>query len=92
MSEAEILEELRSYVVDRLLEGAEVGLTETTPLLELGILNSMEVVRLITRVETLYRINVPPDQVLAENLKDLRSITTLIAGLIRSAPAAASRA
>ena len=76
-----ITEELHAFISRQVLEGEDLGLTATTPLLELGILNSMEVLSLIAFVESRFKVVVPPEQILADNFKDLQTIAALVASL-----------
>jgi acyl carrier protein len=81
MNDAAVVEGLRAFISRQMLEGEDVGLTATTPLLELGILNSMEVLSLIAFIESRFKVVVPPDQILADNFKDLQTIAGLVTSL-----------
>ena len=81
MNDAAVVEGLQAFISRQMLEGEDVGLTATTPLLDLGILNSMEVLSLIAFIESSFQVVVPPDQILADNFKDLQTIAGLVTGL-----------
>jgi len=81
MIDAAIVEGLQTFISGQILEGEDLGLTATTPLLELGILNSMEVLSLIAFIESRFKVVVPPEQILADNFKDLQTIARLVASL-----------
>ena len=81
MNDAAVVEGLRTFISRQMLEGEDIGLTATTPLLELGILNSMEVLSLIAFIESRFEVVVPPDQILADNFKDLQTIAGLVTRL-----------
>jgi len=81
MNAAAVVEQLQAFISRQMLEGEDVGLTATTPLLELGILNSMEVLSLIAFIESRFKVVVPPDQILADNFKDLQTIAGLVTSL-----------
>jgi acyl carrier protein len=80
MTQQTIVAALRDYFVTEVLEG-DTGLTASTPLLEYGVLNSLEIRRLVAFVEKHFGVAVPGDQVIAENLQDLNAIGRLIARL-----------
>jgi medium-chain acyl-[acyl-carrier-protein] hydrolase len=78
MQYPEVLAGLREYVADEVLEGRSEGLEPTTPLLEWGVINSMEIVRLIAFIKTAFAVDVPSEMIMAENFKDLQAITALV--------------
>ena len=79
MDESEILKELRRYISEEVLEGHDVGLDASTQLMDLGVLNSMEILRLVGFIEERFGVAVPGEKVLPENFKDLTAITSLVA-------------
>lgn len=78
MQRAEILAELRRYIAQDVLDGRDMGLNESTPLMEWGVLNSLEIVRLLSHIQTTFNVDIPPDQVVAEQFADLNAITDLV--------------
>jgi len=81
MNRAAVAADVRSHIVTELLEGDDEGLQDTTPLIELGVLNSIEILRLVIFLEDRFHIEVPPDVVVMSNLKDIGSITDLVTRL-----------
>jgi clorobiocin biosynthesis protein CloN5 len=83
---AEITEQLLDFIRDRFLDG-DLGreLSETTPLLQWGVLDSLKTAVLLNFIRTQFDVVVPAAQVSARNLKDVRSV----AAMISSAPAPA---
>jgi acyl carrier protein len=81
MPEAAILDTLRDYVNERILQDQTVTIEPDTPLLEWGILNSVSTVQLIGFIRERFQVDVPPEQVVGRNFRDLRSITQLLAQL-----------
>ena len=81
MIEPAVVEGLQAFIRRQILEGEDLGLTATTPLLELGILNSMEVLSLVAFIESRFNVVVPPEQILADNFKDLQTIAGLVTSL-----------
>lgn len=78
MTAADILAGLHDYIANEVLEGEDVGLDNATPLLELGVLNSMEIMRLVSYIESRFAVIVPIDKILAESFKDLDAITDMV--------------
>jgi acyl carrier protein len=73
------LDTLRNYVTEQILQDSSVMIEPDTPLLEWGILNSISTVQLIGFIREQFRVEVPPEDVIGSNFKDLRSITQLVA-------------
>ena len=78
MQHENISNEIKHYFINEVLDGKEVGLEYTTPLLEWGVLNSLETVRLTKFIEEKWEIKIPNQKVNAQNFKDINSITALI--------------
>jgi acyl carrier protein len=81
MQDQVILDALRGYLNERILQDSTVTIEPDTPLLEWGILNSVSTVQLIGFIRERFQVNVPPEEVAGRNFKDLRSITQLLAQL-----------
>jgi acyl carrier protein len=81
MQDQIILDTLRTYVVERILQDSNVAIEPETPLLEWGILNSISTVQLIGFIRERFQVNVPPEDVVGNNFKDLRSISQLLVQL-----------
>jgi acyl carrier protein len=78
MSEQVILETLRGYVNDQILQDSTVTIDPDTPLLEWGILNSISTMQLIGFIRERFQVDVPPEEIAGRNFRDLRSITKLL--------------
>lgn len=78
MQQAEVIPELKRYFVQEVLGGDAPTFDETTPLLEWGILNSLEIVRLLTFIEDTFAVDISIDTLMAENLANVTSIANLI--------------
>ena len=74
----EIVARLKEYLAQEVLDGKDIGLDEHTPLLEWGVINSLEIVRLLSFIQANFGLEIPADQLTAERFVDLSSITTLI--------------
>jgi acyl carrier protein len=78
MHERVVLDTLRSYVNERILQDSTVTIEPDTPLLEWGILNSVSTVQLIGFIRERFQVDVPPEEVAGRNFRDLQSITQLL--------------
>ena len=82
MDFTQVRNELEKYIRDEFLDGdSSAELTETSPLLDWGVLNSMNTARLITFAGERFGVNVPPQEVTPANFRDLGSITRMVIGL-----------
>ncbi len=76
--EQEIIAALKSFIVDRVLDGQGEGIDEKTPLLELGIVDSLTTVALIGFVEQRFGVRIPDQAVGAVNFRNIEAIAALI--------------
>lgn len=72
------LAEIKGYIERELLGGDGKDLSPTSPLLAWGVLTSLRVVQMLHFIRQRFAIDVPPDELVAQNLKDLNSITNLV--------------
>ncbi len=85
MASEEISERVTEFIRDKFLNGDPQGeLDESTPLLELGVLNSLNTVRLVSFVRDEMSVAIPPIEINGKNFKNIRSITALILGLVNA--------
>jgi acyl carrier protein len=78
MQDQVIIDALRSYVSEQVLQDTNAKIEPDTPLLEWGILNSISTVQLIGFIREKFAVDVPPEEVVGSNFKDLRSIAQLL--------------
>ncbi|GAA3868192.1 hypothetical protein GCM10022227_27240 [Streptomyces sedi] len=70
---------MTAFIKERFLSGDEnKELEDTTPLLEWGVLNSMNTALLLMYLRDELGVVVPPTGIVAENFKDIRSITKMV--------------
>jgi acyl carrier protein len=79
----EVLDILKKYIEERILDSPGVVLEADTPLLEWGILNSLSTTQLVGFVRDHFGMDVPPEEMVGENFRDLASITRLLQRLDR---------
>jgi acyl carrier protein len=88
MTRAEISTRVLDFIRERFLDDdPNSDLDEATPLLEWGILNSMNTAILISFIRTELESSVPPAKITGPNFKDVNSITSLILALPDTAAA-----
>jgi acyl carrier protein len=78
MQRSEVLEKLTRYIAEKVLDGKDIGLSETTPLLEWGIINSLEIVRILSFIEGAFGVEISADKLIADHFATLASITDLV--------------
>ena len=89
MQRSEIFDAIHGFVAAHLLGDDERGeLTGSTPLLEWGVLNSMNTARLLGFIRDQLGVVVPPQDIVGANFRDIDAITDLVAGLRAEQPAA----
>ncbi|GAA3124112.1 acyl carrier protein [Streptosporangium carneum] len=81
MNESEVADVLRKYLTERILDASDVEIELNTPLLEWGILNSLTTTRLVGFIREQFGIEIPVEEMVGENFKDLLSISRLVTGL-----------
>ena len=83
MQRSEILHDLKDYIAHTVLDGKDIGLDETTPLLEWGVINSIEIVRLANFIQNQFHVAIPPHKFVGDRFADLASITDLVCETIQ---------
>jgi len=78
MQHSEVLAKLREYIAEEVLDGCAEGLEPFSPLLEWGVINSMEIVRLVNFIKTNFAVEMTNEVIVAENFRDLDAITELV--------------
>ena len=81
-----MVEQLIAFISKEFLEGEDVGLTETTPLLELGVIDSISIVLLQRFIQSNFGVEVPPAELTPKNLGTIRAICELVERLRASGP------
>ena len=78
MQRLTIIEGLKRYIAQDVLAGKDIGLDETTPLLEWGIMNSLEIVRLLSFIRKQFAVDIPADKLVADSFTSVSSVTDLV--------------
>lgn len=86
MKQSQVLESLKWHISSEVLDGQDIGLDASTPLLEWGVINSMEMARLVTFIHDRLGVEIPGDKITIEHFKDLAAITSLVLELQQAEP------
>ncbi|EDM79139.1 hypothetical protein PPSIR1_27273 [Plesiocystis pacifica SIR-1] len=80
MTEANTIEaDIREYIISNILDNQDDGnLTAESPLLEWGILNSLQILSLVDFMETKYSIKIEPTDLRPQNMATISSIAALV--------------
>jgi acyl carrier protein len=84
MQRAEVMNALSNYIVNQVLDGKNIGLDEATPLLEWGVINSMEMIRLLNFIAQRFGVDIPAEKMVADHFTNLASITDLVLSVAES--------
>ena len=75
----DFLNSIKAYILDEFLPGENPDLlTETTPLVTGGILDSLATLKLVAFLEEKFQIKIQPHEVVADNLDTLLAIRQLV--------------
>ncbi|MFE2104607.1 acyl carrier protein [Kitasatospora sp. NPDC059463] len=86
MTQDEVTLRITTFISESFLDGDPRGeLTETTPLLEWEVLNSMNSALLLNFLREELRVDVPLAKINAANFRDIAAISKLVSGL-KAAP------
>lgn len=89
MNEEDIKAKVKSFLLNEYLPGEDpAALTDTTPLMTTGILDSIAVLKVVTFLEETFGINIEPHEAVVENLNSLADVARLV---LRKASATAAR-
>jgi acyl carrier protein len=83
MDTEQVKNRIRAFIAKQLLEGNDEGLDEHTPLLELGVVDSMGITELTTFLEAELGVAVPPEELNAANFSTIEALSALVGRLGR---------
>lgn len=78
MEKDAVIDTLKAFLAKEMLEGDAEGLEADTPLLDLGVINSMSIVLLSGFVERTWGLSVPQSQLTVKNLASLDRIAEMV--------------
>jgi acyl carrier protein len=79
MQYEDIRESIQTFIEEGLLGGADVTIEPDTPLLELGIITSLSMMRLLSFIRERFEVEIPMSEMTGDNFRDLTAITALVA-------------
>lgn len=87
VSTDEISRRITAFIRERFLDGDEqLELEETSPLLEWGVINSMNTALLMIFIRDEFGVDVPPQDLVQRNFQDVRSIAAMVVDLMHPRP------
>lgn len=81
MQYSKVLQLIRQYISVEILRGNVTELDKHTPLLEWGIIKSLELTAVLTFIQDQFDVQIDQEKIVAENFKDLDSIANLVLNL-----------
>ncbi|MCG5214618.1 acyl carrier protein [Streptosporangium sp. KLBMP 9127] len=81
MNNDDVVNALRTFLVEEILEDQGAELAADTPLLEWGVLTSLSTIRLVSFIAQRFGVAVPTENVVGANFRDLASIARLVTAL-----------
>ena len=78
MERDEVVRELTAYVVNRILQGDARGLDEHTPIIEWGLLNSLELMRLLSFIHQRFGVRLAPNAAVSRSFGSLGAVADLV--------------
>jgi len=84
LSQEQISEEVRQFIVDNFLFGREVSFSDEDSLIEKGLIDSTGVLELISFMEAKYKISVLEEEITPENLDSTRRLSNFISKKLQS--------
>ncbi len=89
MNAQDIITPIKTFILNEYLPGEDpAALTDTTPLMTTGILDSIAVLKLVTFLEKQFGITIEPHEAVVENLNTLSDMTRLVMSKKPSSPTA----
>ena len=79
MNEQDIKATLKNFILHEYLPGEDAAaLTDTTPLMTTGILDSIAVLKVVTFLEDKFGVTIEPHEAVVENLNTLSDMAQLV--------------
>jgi acyl carrier protein len=75
-----VIEEITKFVSSELLQGSAAHVGPDEPLIETGVLTSLQTVELVMFIEDKFGIEIEPELVDEENFRTLNTVASLVEG------------
>lgn len=73
-----VLESLRIFIKDEIIEDGDVDLQNDLPLLEYGIIDSLAIVSVLAFIDQTFDVQIPEDEIIPKNFETLNAIANLV--------------
>lgn len=73
-----VLEQVRAYVIEDLIQNGHEEIADSLPLIESGKLTSLQTVELVMFLEERFGVSIDPEEVTEENFRSLATIVRLV--------------
>lgn len=91
MNAQDIITPIKTFILNEYLPGEDpAALTDTTPLMTTGILDSIAVLKLVTFLEKEFGITIEPHEAVVDNLNTLSDMARLVMSKKGSSPPSGS--
>lgn len=77
MRQQDVINTIRIYLVEQILDSPQEAIEVDTPLLEWGILNSLSTVRLVGFIREHFELEIPIEEMVGENFRNIDTISAL---------------
>ncbi|RUQ94628.1 acyl carrier protein [Legionella septentrionalis] len=74
----DISQKLMNFINSALLNDVNSGLTEDSPLLELGVINSLQTIQLVVFIKKEFNCLIPDEEINLDNFRSVKSLANLI--------------
>lgn len=82
MTNEEVSDRITGFIQSEFLDGdPQAELNDGTPLLEWGLLNSANTAHLLSFIREDLGVRIPPREINGRNLRNIRTISSLVCGL-----------
>lgn len=71
-------QQIHDYLAEEVLGGDAADLVETTPLFELGILDSMSMLKLVSWIESRFGLSLASEDLVPENFSTIQGLSLLL--------------
>ncbi|HWN66938.1 MAG TPA: acyl carrier protein [Haliangium sp.] len=86
MTSVDAMPAIKTFLDREVLKG-EGSIEPTTPLLEWGLLDSLNILQLVAFLSEEFAVDVPGEAVIGDNFQNLESIGRLVSDLLEASPA-----
>jgi acyl carrier protein len=83
----DVLDILKTFIENDVLQQSGTVIEPTTPLLEWGILTSLTTMRVVAFIRQRFEVFVPPERIVGANFANLNALTRMVLELRAESPA-----